>query len=177
MKTPTKLNSLVSMMIQIEKLTTDCPNDQDLGKKVRAAFEGKTIVPKWSVDEYTEEGHIAVALFESLPHAKMYLDMISEVEKGEKKFCITDLRIYWVKNLSEYKILVDKKTGMYVNFVFENDKVETCNTSYPELWGKYVFPEDIKSYINRKDPVNKIDWDIFFEKTELVKVGLSFSQN
>jgi hypothetical protein len=52
-----------------------------------------------------------------------------------------------------------------------------CKTAYPELWGKYVFPEDIKNYINRKDPVNSIDWDSFFENTELAKVDLSISKN
>jgi hypothetical protein len=81
------------------------------------------------------------------------------------------------KHPSEYQILVDKKTGMYITFVFENSKVEMCKTAYPELWGKYVFPEDIKNYINRKDPVNEIDWDSFFESTELTKVDLSVSKN
>ena len=51
------------------------------------------------------------------------------------------------KHPSEYQILVDKKTGMYITFVFENSKVEMCKTAYPELWGKYVFPEDIKKVI------------------------------
>jgi len=81
------------------------------------------------------------------------------------------------KHLSEYQILVDKKTGMYINFIFENQRVDIQKTTYPELWGKYVFHEDIKNYINRKDPVNQIDWNSFFENTKLVKVDLSLSEN
>lgn len=91
MKTTTRLSSLINTMVQVDRFVKECPNDQDLGKRTREAFNGKTIVPKWSVDELSEDGPIAIALFESLPHAKMYMDMISEVEKGEKKFCITDL--------------------------------------------------------------------------------------
>jgi hypothetical protein len=91
MKTSTRLNSLVNMMTTIDGLVLNSKNDQELGQKVREVFNGKTIAPKWSVDEHAEDGPIAIALFESLPHAKMYLDMISEVEKGEKKFGITDL--------------------------------------------------------------------------------------
>ena len=81
------------------------------------------------------------------------------------------------KHLSEYNTLINKTTGLYVNFVFENDKVQIQNTSYPELWGKYVFPADIKDYVNKKDPTNTINWDDVFEKTKFVKVGLSISEN
>ena len=80
-------------------------------------------------------------------------------------------------NHSEYKILVDKKTGMYINFVFENKRVDIQKTTYPELWGKYVFNEDIKNYVNRKDPQNDINWDIFFENTKLTRADLSISKN
>jgi hypothetical protein len=79
-------------MLETDNLVKSHSNDQELGRKIRETFNGKSVTPKWVVEEHTEEGPIAVALFESLPHAKMYADFINEVEKGEKTFKIHEIQ-------------------------------------------------------------------------------------
>jgi hypothetical protein len=93
MKTSKRLNELVELMLKADDIIKSHSNEQELGKKIRESFMFKTITPKWAVEEHTEEGPIIVALFESLPHAKMYADFINEVEKGEKTFKIHELQI------------------------------------------------------------------------------------
>ena len=76
-----------------------------------------------------------------------------------------------------FKTLVSKKTGLYCNLMSEHNELTYTESSYPELWGKYVYLEDIINYLNRKYPNNQINWDTIRENVELVDVDLSFSLN
>ena len=76
-----------------------------------------------------------------------------------------------------FKAIINKGTHLYCNFQIENDEVSIHESSYPELWGRYVFLEDIISYIDKKAPGHSINWESFKDKFDLVDVDLSFSLN
>ena len=76
-----------------------------------------------------------------------------------------------------FKTLVNKENGLYCNFHVENDDVTVYESSYPELWGRYVFYTDIVSYINNKLPKNTVNWSLIKDKYNLVDVELSFPLN
>jgi hypothetical protein len=76
-----------------------------------------------------------------------------------------------------FKTLVNKENGLYCNFHVENDDVTVHESSYPELWGRYVFYTDIVSYINNKLPENTVNWSLIKDKYNLVDVELSFPLN
>ena len=77
----------------------------------------------------------------------------------------------------QFKVLINKKTELYCNFHIEDGDVLIHESSYPELWGKYVFLDDIISYIDKKAPGHKIDWVLFKSKFQLIEVNLCFSSN
>ena len=74
-----------------------------------------------------------------------------------------------------FKTLVSKKTRLYCNFHVENDDISIHESSYPELWGRYVFYDDIVNYINNKLPENTVDWSLIKERYDLVDVELCFN--
>ena len=89
MKEKTRLNGLVNFMQLIESYIRQYPNDLELGLAIRRAFHyNDRLTPKWSVEVYDEKGPIAVGLFESLPHAKLYRDTLIEIEGGQKVYKI-----------------------------------------------------------------------------------------
>ena len=74
---------------------------------------------------------------------------------------------------NKYKVLINKKTELYCNFQFEDNGISIHESAYSELWGKYVFLEDIINYIDNKAPGHTINWDSFKNKFDLIEVNLS----